>query len=212
MAKSRVRRLQEALERGDVDGAKKLAAEIEEATKKKAPRKPAKGPSKRAASRARRPPADAPGEPPGPSPIIVPGVCDRQPPTAGQSGENRGDGVWIAPPRGLARPGPGGGEKVRARHESMQGHRHVNQFEQWAGSQERGFDGMDARMKKSDRKLAHSPCTPRPGMPGAARPPAARVHVYCDGCGRPFDVYPSELTVLDSESVYKCDRCILRGR
>jgi hypothetical protein len=72
---------------------------------------------------------------------------------------------------------------------------------------------MDSRLRNAERKLVGGKSiTPRPGMPGAARPPATKIPVYCDGCGRPFQVYPSELSMLDSESVYKCNRCIIRGK
>lgn len=188
MAKSKIQQLQEALEKGDNEAAKRLAGEIA----KKAPRRPAKRSTKKVAPPAQPAPVEPASEPPAASRIILPG----QP-----------SGIWVDPNRSR------GGNKVYARHESMQGRVHKNEFEQWVKAQGRGADGMDGRMKKADKQIANSTYwTPRPGMAGAARPPAQKTQVYCDGCGRPFLVYPSELTILDSESVYKCDRCIRRGK
>lgn len=184
MAKSKIKQLQEALEQGNTEAAKRLAAEIAE----KAPKRPAKASKKKVAPRDNQAPAEPIHETPEPSTLILPGEAG-----------------WIATTRSA-------GNKTYARHESMQGRKHKNEFEDWAKSQERGFDGMNPRMKQTDKKLSETPWTPRPGMPGAKRPPAQKIQTYCDGCGRPFQVYPSELQILDSESVYKCDRCIRRGK
>jgi hypothetical protein len=54
--------------------------------------------------------------------------------------------------------------------------------------------------------------TPRPGTLGAKRPVTQKILAYCGGCGRQYNIYPSEMFVFDGESEYKCDRCIKRGK
>jgi hypothetical protein len=94
----------------------------------------------------------------------------------------------------------------------MDGRRHVNLFDQWVQQQGPEVGHIDPSLKRVEKSLAKQSTVPRPGMPGARRPPAKKVQTYCDGCGRPFMVYPSEIMGVDGEGVYKCERCIKRGR
>lgn len=228
MAKSKVKQLQEALAKGDLETAKRLAAEIEakpkptksrKATKttkaEKAPGRPRKRPPDAEVSEADEVPPEAPEASQGhsrQSRILLPGDVRYEGPHNGVSGGSgqATDGVWLAPTRGAP------GDKVEARKVSMAGRQHVNLFDSWV-DQNRGVDQLDAKARKVEKAIARSSTVPRPGQAGAMRPPAKKIAINCDGCGRHFEVYQSELTKTYEDNgrpyaIYKCDRCIRRGR
>jgi hypothetical protein len=206
-AKSKIQRLQDALQSGDLDTAKRLADEVAAATAKRA----AKRPSTKKATRVPPKPVGSADGLPGASRsklILLPEDVEHeapQPRHIGQDGGSGQDTNWMAPTRRLS-------DKVKARNQSMQGIVHPNGFDDWMKSQG-DVDGLTGRVKQIDKKiLAKAPLTPRPGSAGAKRPVAVKMRVHCDGCNRPYEVYPTELRAVDNESVYKCDRCIRRGK
>jgi hypothetical protein len=222
MAKPLVQQLQDAIEKGDKEKVALLTQKIDKALgkKKKAPRKPAKppvpkgGPSvretpKKAATGRVRPPRGRLALPPGveydpPDPDAE----DRQDVDIGE----RDDSDWLAPTMtslGRSRQVRGQGDvnKNYAQLESMQGIGIRNQF-----ARMRIKDDLNEQQRAIEQSLHKQPIVARPGTRGAKRPIARKVTVRCDGCLREFQVYPSEIHTLDSESMYKCDRCIRRGR
>jgi hypothetical protein len=207
MAKSKIQRLQAALKSGDLDLAKRLADEVAAETPKKAAKRPAAKKSTRVPPK----PEDAADGLPGASKstlILLPEDVEHQVPQPcqiGQDGQTGQDANWLASTRRSS-------DKVKARNQSMQGIVHPNGFDDWMKSQG-DVDVLTGRVKQIDKKvIGKSPLTPRPGMAGAKRPVAVKMKVHCDGCNRQYDVYPTELRAVDNESVYKCDRCIRRGK
>jgi hypothetical protein len=236
MAKSNLQKLQEALASGDVEAAKLYAAKIDGAKtpkKKAAPPKKKKTPTKvPSVPQDDFPETEGPDgeedtyEPPTRrqtpsrrSSIIVPGDIRYNAPTAG------GEAPWQATtlrPGGLGgqgsrRVGADGRERVEAKKVSMAGRNHINLFDEWMHDGGQGADKLSVREKKAEKAIANSPVTPRPGERGAMRPPAQKTHINCDGCGRPFEVYPSELSQSHEDNgrpyiFFKCERCIKWGR
>ncbi len=208
MARSRMERLKAALAAGDLEAAKKLAAAIEASSK------PAKKPKRKQAPRVKEVAATPPAAPERPSgqSSTTDAVLNYVPPNAGQHRQSGLDPTWMAPSRSDK-----GGGRVAARRVTMEGRQHVNHFDEWAKGQGRDVDAMDPKIKRVEKALAKSSVVPRPGQHGAARPPAQKVQTTCDGCGRQFAVYQSELTQTYEEDgrpylIYKCERCIRRGR
>lgn len=78
------------------------------------------------------------------------------------------------------------------------------------------MDGLNPKQRQIDAALAKQTATPRPGMGFGARPVAVKQRVNCDFCGRPEEVYPSELLQAHDEKgrpylYHKCERCIRGG-
>jgi hypothetical protein len=243
MAKSNLQKLQEALASGDVEAAKLYAAKIEgaKAPKKKVatpPKKKVATPPKKAKPSKKAPvvPEDDFPETEGPddledvfvppasrqspsraSSLVLPGDFNYNAPTAGQYGGYGDDSSWQATTMRPGGFGNRGADRVEARKVSMANRKHINLFDDWMHDGGQGADKLSPREKKMEKAIANSPVTPRPGQRGAMRPPAQKTHINCDGCGRPFDVYPSELTQTHEDNgrpyiVYICDRCVKRGR
>lgn len=192
MPKSKIKLLREALERGDAEEAKRLASEIEVAARKPRPAR------KKATAR---------------TTPTTPVAAEIESIEVGDLVAHPDDG-WLAPSRASVPGRSLNAERglVEARHESMKGREFNNDFDHWVRGQGDGVGGMPPKHRDADKKIARSALTPRPGTPGARRDVARKVPVHCDGCGREFQVYPSEMMVVDSEPVYKCDRCIVRGK
>jgi hypothetical protein len=209
MARSDASLLRKALEEGDLETAKAIAEKIEKKQKAKTKTK-AKAKSRRKVS----PRGDIPPDEGRPS-IIVPGSFPPplpvpQPLPVYATGDP--DPSWAAPARGQHTISDGR-TRLEGRRVSMAGRQHVNIFEQWIKGAGRGADQLDESVAMVEKVISQNTYqTPRPGTPGAKRPVAQKVLTYCGGCGRPFEVYPSEIMVVDAEGEYKCDRCSRRGR
>lgn len=156
--------------------------------------------------------------------LIIPGDAHYNAPSTRQDRVYADESSWQAPT--LRSGGLGGGsrrvradgsEQVEARKVSMAGRNHINLFDEWLHDGGQGADKLTARENKMEKAIAKSPVTPRPGQRGAMRPPAQKTHVNCFGCGRPFEVYPSELLQSHEDNgrpfiYFKCERCIKWGR
>lgn len=191
MAKSKAQQLKEALDAGDLDKAKALAAEIA----KKPARKPAK-PSTRKKGVAVRTPRSRPAQSE-PEPLGVP-----------VSTRIYDDSSWIAPSKssmgGGSRIGSDGSVRIQARHESMQGRGRLIKFK------DEPTVKLTKQQQKAEKALAKQEVAAR-------RPPTQKINMLCEGCNRAFNVYPSETSLASDDNYrsyryYKCDRCIMRGK
>lgn len=98
-----------------------------------------------------------------------------------------------------------------ARRQSMQGMQHKNTFV------DSGEGGLDKKLKAAEQRLAKQPARARPGTSGAAREPAKKIKMRCEGCDRECQIYASEVQATFDENgrpyrFHKCDRCISRRR
>jgi hypothetical protein len=208
MAKSKLKRLQEALAAGDVEAAKALAGEL---APKKAPRKPAKASPKarttKKATARKKAAAAKPGPSPeeGGSPAPVP-----RPSKRASNDQDEGVGVIFRDDAenvmagGVSRRTPDG-EKSYARRQSLAG----AEFRPEIVADEVELPASHAKL---DKKLRRAKATPRPGQPGADRGPVEMVDIRCDGCGQMDRIVDGVFERIDDETKYKCNQCSCRGR
>lgn len=209
MSKSNVSLLKEAIARGDLEAAAKLAEKIAPTPKKKSPKTP-KLP--KATPKATKVPAKEPKEPPKTSKKgsrTEKKTSKITKPTPQQSAKQNAlydrtdESSYIAPSRpkknhqGREFVGEDGRKHRTCRNVSMEGVEFTNKFNP------KEYDvRLPARHEKADAKLRKK----KPTV--SSRPPAEKVRVKCKECGDMCEVYGWECEGVDGKRNFKCNSCI----